>query len=156
MPTRPDLIVRLVQSDSSDFTTLVSAFFTELEERYPGLGEDEPASEQDLLIAAVAYSGDTPVACGALRELEPSAAEVKRMYVAPEARRIGAARRILAALEERADSLGYSAVRLGTGVRQPEAIALYESCGYRHIPCFGEYEGTELCVCFEKALRSTT
>jgi uncharacterized Zn finger protein (UPF0148 family) len=54
--------------------------------------------------------------------------------------------------EARARTLGYSAVRLGSGARQPEALALYESCGYCRIPLFGEYQGGTLCVCYEKAL----
>jgi len=74
------------------------------------------------------------------------------MYVAPEARRFGVARRVLEALESRGRELGYSALRLGSGLRQPEALALYESSGYSPIPLFGEYEGADVCVCFEKSL----
>lgn len=152
LPSCSDLIVRVVESDSADFAALVSALDAELEERYPGLGSDGPSPAQDLVVAAVAYSGDSPVGCGALRELEPGVGEIKRMFVVPEARRLGAARRVLEALEARARELGYSVVRLGSGVRQPEALALYESCGYRRTTLFGEYEGGTLCVCYEKAL----
>ena len=144
-------IVRFVQCDSLDFAFLVSRLDAELEDRYPGLGEDAPPPAQDLQ-AVVAYSGDAPVGCGASRELEPGVGEIKRMFVLPEARRLGVARLMLEALEARGRALGYSAVRLGSGVRQPEAVALYESCGYRRIPLFGEYEGADLCVCYEKVL----
>jgi GNAT superfamily N-acetyltransferase len=152
LPTSSDLIVRLVGSDSPDFAALVSALDAELEARYPGIGEDEPSGTQDLPVAVVAYSGDAPVGCGALRELEPGVGEIKRMFVLPEARRLGGARRMLEVLEAQARTLGYSAVRLGSGLRQPEALALYESRGYRRIPLFGEYEGGGLCVCYEKTL----
>ena len=74
------------------------------------------------------------------------------MFVLPEARGRGVARRMLAALEAQARALGYSAVRLGSGLRQPEALALYESGGYVRIPLFGEYEGADVCVCYEKSL----
>jgi len=141
-----------VECDSPDFAVLVSTLDAELEDRYPGLSTDGPPPAQDLLVAVVAYSGDAPVGCGALRELEPGVVEIKRMFVLPEARRLGAARRMLEVLEARGRALGYSAVRLGSGVRQPEALALYESCGYCRIPLFGEYEGATLCVCYEKAL----
>lgn len=151
MPPHADLTVSFVPCASADFTALSAALDADLEERYPGLGEDGPAPVSDL-IAAVAYVDGAPVGCGALRELEPGAAELKRMYVAPEARGLGVARATLAALEEKAAELGYGAVRLGTGVRQPEAISLYESSGYRRVALFGDYEGAELCVCFEKAL----
>jgi GNAT superfamily N-acetyltransferase len=141
-----------VEADSPDFVSLVSALDAELEDRYPGLSADAPASAQDLLVAVVAYGGDAPIGCGALRELEPGVGEIKRMFVLPEARGLGTARRMLEVLEAQGRALGYSAVRLGSGVRQPEALALYESCGYGRIPLFGEYEGAELCVCYEKAL----
>lgn len=147
--------VRLVERDSPDFAALVSALDAELEERYPGLSADAPSPGQDLLVAVVAvvaYSGEAPVGCGALREIAPGVGEIKRMFVLPEARGLGAARQMLEVLEARGRALGYSAVRLGSGVRQPEALALYESCGYRRIPLFGEYEGAELCVCYEKVL----
>jgi GNAT superfamily N-acetyltransferase len=147
--SEPD--VRLVASDSPDFVVLASRLDAELEERYPGLAEDAPRASKDLE-AIVAYTGETPVGCGALCELESGVGEVTRMFVAPEARRRGVARLVLAALEARARASGYSAVRLGTGVRQPEALALYESRGYRRIPLFGEYQGADLCVCYEKTL----
>ena len=152
MPSHPGLIVRVVECDSPDFAALVSNLDAELEDRYPGLSDDGPTPVQDLLAVVVAYGGDAPVGCGALRELKPGLGEIKRMFVVPQSRRLGAARRILESLEARASELGCSFVRLGTGVRQPEAMALYESCGYERIPNFGEYEGTTLCVCYQKAL----
>jgi putative acetyltransferase len=152
LASRSDLIVRLVECDSPDFAVLSSSLDAELEARYPGLGEGDTAPAQDLVAVVVAYRGDASVGCGALRELEPGVGEIKRMFVLPEARRLGAARRMLEALEMRARELDYSALRLGSGVRQPEAMALYESRGYRRVPLFGEYEGATLCVCYEKSL----
>jgi len=148
-----DLDVRVVDRDSPDFTALVSAFEAELEERYPGISEDEPSSAPDFVIVVVAYRGEAPVGCGAVCELEARVGEVKRMFVVREARGLGAARSMLGVLEMQARALGYAVLRLGSGVRQPEALALYESSGYCRIPLFGEYiDGGEHCVCFEKAL----
>jgi putative acetyltransferase len=107
------------------------------------------ASCSDLAVCLVEC--DSPD-FSALRELEPGVGEIKRMFVLPHVRRLGAGRRMLELLEARGRALGYPAVRLGSGARRPEALALYESCGYRRIPLFGEYEGAELCVCYEKAL----
>jgi len=78
--------------------------------------------------------------------------EIKRMYVAPSARRRGVGRALLAGLEEAARDLGWTVLRLETGLRQPEAIALYEESGYRRIPDFGHWAGDPLTVSFEKAL----
>ena len=74
------------------------------------------------------------------------------MYVVPERRGAGLSRRILGALEDEARALGYRRVRLETGVRQNEALALYRSSGFAEIPRYGPYVGDELSVCFEKPL----
>jgi GNAT superfamily N-acetyltransferase len=76
------------------------------------------------------------VACAGLRKLDATTAEVKRMYVRPEHRRRGHARRLLERLEEAARELGYTRVRLDTGPLQPEAAALYASAGYNPIGAY--------------------
>ncbi|MEV0113193.1 GNAT family N-acetyltransferase [Streptomyces sp. NPDC050844] len=80
-------------------------------------------------------------------------AEIKRMYVTPEARGLGLARRILAALEDDARAAGRTRMVLETGTKQPEAIALYTSTGYTPAPTkFGHYRFEDLSRCFVKAL----
>ena len=75
-----------------------------------------------------------PVCCGGLKRLDDGVAEIKRMFVVPEARSRGHARRLLAGLEDAARRLGYGRVRLDTGPTQPHAKALYASAGYVEIP----------------------
>lgn len=70
----------------------------------------------------------------------------------PEARRQGVAAALLFALEEEARGFGYDRLWLQTALRQPEAIALYDRSGYARIPCFGDYGGDPLSVCYEKSL----
>ncbi|MFI1939465.1 GNAT family N-acetyltransferase [Streptomyces purpureus] len=79
-------------------------------------------------------------------------AELKRMFVIPEARGVGLARRILAALEADARAAGRTRMVLETGDQQPEAIALYTSSGY--VPCtkFGLYRNYPNSRCFAKPL----
>jgi GNAT superfamily N-acetyltransferase len=79
-------------------------------------------------------------------------AEVKRMYVAPGARGLGLARRMLAHLEATAAGVGASALVLETGLKQPEAIALYESSGYTEMAGFGYYRDSGVSQCFGKLL----
>lgn len=100
----------------------------------------------------VGWVGGRAVACGAFRPLAPGVCEVKRMYVAPDCRGRGYARAVLAELERRAAAAGYTVARLETGVRQPEAIALYERAGYARAPNYGPYVGNEQSVCFERQL----
>lgn len=149
----PDPSVRFVGRDSPDFAALTDELDSELLVRYPALGDsDEFSAPDDLLACVIAYVGDVPIGCGALREFEPGVGEIKRMFVVRRARGLGVARLILEALEVHARELGYSALWLGTGIRQPEAIGLYESSGYRRIGQFGEYASTDQCVCYGKYL----
>jgi GNAT superfamily N-acetyltransferase len=108
----------------------------------------------------VGYLDDRPVATGAWRRrsdvlVDGSSltAEIKRMYVAPRARGRGLARSMLAHLEETARASGAEVMVLETGLRQPEAIALYESCGYLPIAGFGHYKVAPLSRCLARSLR---
>jgi ribosomal protein S18 acetylase RimI-like enzyme len=92
------------------------------------------------------------VGCGAMRPLTAGVSEIKRVYVRTDCRGRGLARRIVAALESEARTHGLKAMRLETGVLQPEAIALYKKLGYGRIPCFGEYAGDPNSLCYEKRL----
>jgi putative acetyltransferase len=102
--------------------------------------------------AVVAFEGDKPIGCGAVRPFSDDEMEVKRMFTVPEYRKKGVAREILSELERWSGDLGYQKCILETGKRQPEAIALYKKMGYRPIPNYGEYAGVENSVCFEKEL----
>jgi len=95
-----------------------------------------------------------PVGCGAIRSLSTETGEIKRMYVTPQARGKGVARKILAELEEYARQFDYHTLCLETGTRQPEAQALYESIGFRRIPAFGPYVENPTSLCYEKTLGS--
>jgi GNAT superfamily N-acetyltransferase len=107
----------------------------------------------------VGYLGDEPVATGAWRLRSDVvmagatlAAEVKRMYVVPQARGRGLARLLLAQLETTAREAGAEAMVLETGIVQPEAIALYLSSGYTPVPGFGYYRDSPLSRCFGRLL----
>jgi GNAT superfamily N-acetyltransferase len=93
-----------------------------------------------------------PAGCGGLRRIRDDTAEIKRMFVEPGARCRGLGRKILEELESAALRLGYRKVLLETGLRQPEAIQLYESAGYQRIAAYGEFSGSPLSICFEKTL----
>lgn len=144
----------LVRTDSKnqDFVNLVKLLDADLKIRD---GEDNAFYSQfskiDLIKqAVVAYKEGRPIGCGAIREYQSVRTEVKRMYVAPEGRGRGIAKKILAELESWAEELGYEGCVLETGKRQPEAIALYKKMGYRVIENYGPYAGIENSVCFEK------
>jgi GNAT superfamily N-acetyltransferase len=86
----------------------------------------------------VIYDDGVPVAGGGVKRIGEGTAEIKRMYVVPEARSRGLARLLLGALEDAAQALGYTRVRLDTGPLQAHARRLYESSGYREIAPYND------------------
>jgi putative acetyltransferase len=149
--------IRRAELGTAVVQQLIGALNNELEERYPEEGAnffrldaEEVADGRGAFL--VAYIDDRPVACGAVRLNEPGVAEIKRMYVAPEARGRGVGRLVLDELETVARQLGVERLVLETGPRQPEALALYRRAGFVEIPLFGEYVGAEFSVCMAKNL----
>ncbi len=141
-------------SQNGDFINLVRELDAELAVRD---GDEHGFYHQFNKIAAlkqvvVLYHEGKATACGAIKEIEPGIAEVKRMYTKPAFRGKGLAALVLSELEQWAMETGFKKCVLETGIRQPEAIALYKKKGYRLIPNYGQYAGVENSVCFEKLL----
>lgn len=141
-------------SDNPDFRGLVVLLDQELQERD---GEEHSFYAQFNKIdkirhGVVAYLGEQPVGCGAIKEYAPGVAEIKRMYVSDAFRRKGIARQVLGELERWAEELGFADCILETGKKQPEAIELYQSMGYDVIPNYGQYIGVENSVCMKKQI----
>ncbi|MBS1543761.1 MAG: GNAT family N-acetyltransferase [Bacteroidetes bacterium] len=103
----------------------------------------------------IAFEHDVAVGCGAIRPLDDSTMEVKRMYVAENMRGKGIGAAILKELEEWAVLLDYHVCVLETGKRQLDAIALYQKEGYVRIENYGQYRGMDNSVCFRKELGRT-
>ncbi|MFF0437273.1 GNAT family N-acetyltransferase [Streptomyces sp. NPDC004327] len=161
--------IRPTPFDHPDAVKLNEAVQLEYAERYAdddgeGEGDLTPLSPamftppQGLYLLAYDPEG-RPVATGGWRAQEAGDegyadgdAELKRMYVVPEARGLGLARRILAALEADARAAGRTRMVLETGTAQPEAIALYTSSGYEPCAKFGYYRDYPNSRCFAKAL----
>ncbi len=143
--------------DSVDARRLVGALDVELSLLYEPQQRFGPNLKPEHLkpglgTFVVARTDGRAVGCGALRRLDASSGEVKRMYVDPEVRGRGVAKHVLARLELAAAELGIRRLVLETGIHQAEAIALYSRAGFRSVPCWGEYAGSPTSVCFEKDL----
>jgi DNA-binding MarR family transcriptional regulator/GNAT superfamily N-acetyltransferase len=123
----------------------LNAYFAELDRRFetgfdPGRSISAEAHElrppAGLLL--VAFQKTEPLGCGALKFHGAEPAEIKRMWVAASARGLGIGRRLLTALETRAQAAGARMVRLETNETLTEAIHLYRSSGYVEVSAFND------------------
>jgi GNAT superfamily N-acetyltransferase len=104
-----------------------------------------------VVVTLVGYLDDRPVAHALLRRLDDDI-EIKRMYVSPDARGLGAADVLMAALEHDARAAGAQRLILHTGDRQVPAIRTYQRHGYTPIDVYEPYVGMPASLCFEKRL----
>jgi GNAT superfamily N-acetyltransferase len=152
-----NVMISILRTDSQnpDFVHLVRDLDVELAARDgPEYAFYAQFNQLDKIkYVVLALENGQALGCGALKEFDPEAAEVKRMYTAPEARGRGVASQVLAELEAWAAELGYARCFLETGQKQPEAIALYQKRGYQRIPNYGQYAGVENSLCFEKRIQ---
>ena len=153
--------IRSIAYDHPDAQKLVDRVQEFYVERYgePDYDPTTPAMfEAPAGAYFLAYLDDVPVASGAWRRSEEAAlgatvtAELKRMYVVPEAQRQGLARRMMVHIEDSARAAGHEVMVLTTGGLQHEAIALYEANGYETVEPFGFYKDDELVRCMAKRL----
>lgn len=138
-------------SNNKDFqklTSLFDAFLVEID----GDEKDFFAQYNQIYIenVLVYYENGIALGCGAFKELEPSIAEIKRMFVVPEGRGKGIATTILNELESWTKELNYTSCQLETSQKLENAIALYKKFGYKIIPNYGQYEGVESSICMKK------
>ena len=124
--------------------------------RYEGEADIGPTREAAMFLPPdgvflVVRDEGRAVGCGGVCRFDETRAELKRMYVVPDARGRGLGRLLLVALEDEARRLGYDGIVLETGDRQPEALGLYESAGYERIPCYGVYATRALSMLLREA-----
>jgi putative acetyltransferase len=150
----PTLIVA-ERPDTIDATLLIRELDEYLEPLYPREGRHGYPVEQ-LLREAVAFfvlrHDGMPVGCGGVKLFGTAYGEIKRMYVRPRFHGLGLGKLMLHHLTDYARHQGVPVVRLETGIYQPEAIGLYERCGFQRIPPFGAYREDPLSVFYEKHL----
>jgi DNA-binding MarR family transcriptional regulator/N-acetylglutamate synthase-like GNAT family acetyltransferase len=123
----------------------LAQYYAELSSRFPGgfeVSRSRDPDAQDMIPPRggfwVASADGLPLGCVGLKGTGREIAEIKRLWVAPEARGRGLSRRLMAAAEARGSELGIDLLRLDTNSALPEAAALYRKTGWREIDRFNE------------------
>ncbi|WP_430782366.1 GNAT family N-acetyltransferase [Actinoplanes sp. G11-F43] len=132
----------------------LARYAAELDELFPeGFAPSTLTRPEDVTgTQLVALEEGRPVGCGLWIRLGPGVAEVRHLWVAPEARGLGLGRKLLGRLEVDAANHGISIVRLGTHPLLTEALALYRGSGYDDIGGYSDVPYNQLA--FEKVLIS--
>jgi len=142
-PRQPQILALLAASD---------AYMATL---YPAESNhmlDVDALERPEVTFVVARVDGRALGCGAVVSSGEDWAEIKRMFVSPEARGRKLGRQLLQKLETIAIDNGATLLRLETGVKQPEALLLYRSAGFVETGPFGQYSPDPLSVFMEKPI----
>ncbi len=123
----------------------MNAYISELDTRFeagfdPGrsISADDEELRPPAGVLVLAWLGERPVGCGALKFHGDAVADLKRMWVDSAARGHGIGRRLLTELEAIAASQGTRTLRLETNGTLVEAITLYRSAGYVEVPAFSD------------------
>jgi GNAT superfamily N-acetyltransferase len=128
----------------------LNAYFDLLADRIPGIERTHvPDPDPDAHYYRpphgtflLARADGSPLACVSLKTAGPATGEVKRLWVAPAARGMGLARRMMTAVEDAARAFGMTRLILDTNEHLPEAIALYRATGWADIAPYTPFPAT--------------
>ncbi|MFE1795845.1 GNAT family N-acetyltransferase [Streptomyces sp. NPDC059517] len=133
------ITVRPVDAASPDARACLAGYAAELDGRFPeGYAATDLVPPERIAALLVAYEEERAVGCGALCALDAGTAEIRHLWVRPEARGLGLGRRLLTELEGAAAGRGHRTVRLDTHTVLKEAAAMYRTGGYTEIPPYGD------------------
>lgn len=153
--------------ESPELAHLLTESHREHLARYPELAGSyravvEPGARFLLARAADGEPVDAPeapsaIGCVAVQPLTAEgipqgAYEIKRLYVHPRARGLGAGRALLAAAERLSSQLGARVLYLETGVRHTAALRLFALCRFEPAPLYPPYLDDPFARCFSKRL----
>jgi DNA-binding MarR family transcriptional regulator/ribosomal protein S18 acetylase RimI-like enzyme len=130
---------------SVDARWCLRQYYRELDQRFEGgfdVARGNADREEEMTPPAgyfvMARLSGEPVGCGVLRRHNEVIGEIKRVWIAPSARGLGAARKILHGIESIASECGLTMLRLDTNRALKEAHALYRKEGFSEVPPFND------------------
>lgn len=142
---RAQIQIAVEPADSADARWCLGQYYAELATRFesgfdPKAGNNFDPAEMTPPKGwfVVARRDGEAVGCGALKRLEGTTGEIKRVWTAQTVRGIGVASRIMDRLEEIAAETGFSVLRLDTNATLKEAHAMYRKRGYQEIARYND------------------
>lgn len=141
--TRHRITVDRTDPETPEARYCLNEYYAELARRFEAgfdvttsLDPEAPSLRPPLGSFLVALSDGLPLGCVALKGNSGEVGEIKRLWIAPAARGLGLARRLMDRAETEARALGHTTLRLDTNRTLTEAIALYRRLGWHEIPAF--------------------
>lgn len=155
--SRDDITFQEVDYSSEMATECLRAFAAELSNRLNTGFDLENSGDPDLSqmqhphgTVIVAELGGMALGCVGIKGSGGPIAEVKRMWIAPAARGLGLAQRLMTTAEDAARALSITTLRLDTNRILVEAVGLYEKMGWAEIDRFNDDPYPD--IFFEKQL----
>jgi putative acetyltransferase len=147
-------LIRFTKANS-DFSQLVVSLDNDLDSRYGNLQKEYNAYNtlDSIHNIIIAYLSKKPVACGCYKKYDDEFVEIKRMFVDLNYRGKGIAGTVLIELENWARENGFKYAVLETGIKQPEAIGLYQKNRYQVTENYGQYISNTNSICMKKSLK---
>ncbi|MES2015544.1 MAG: GNAT family N-acetyltransferase [Pseudomonadota bacterium] len=151
------MIINFESPDQSDVIALIAELDAYQDSLYPPESRHaldlESLKQANVLFAVARDNTGQAIGCGAI-VVTPEFGEIKRLYIRPNGRGQGVARKLLTQLESRAMDAECTLLRLETGPYQPEALAFYAAAGYERRGPYGDYTNDPLSVFMQKHLLS--
>jgi putative acetyltransferase len=136
----PQIEIRPLQAgeDATAFRTLneewISRYFTLEKKDREILGDPEGKILNHGGHILMVWLGHQAVGCVALIPMGDGVYELSKMAVSPEMRGLGIGRRLLLEAITLAKRIGARSLFLGSNSKLQNAVHLYESVGFRHVP----------------------
>jgi putative acetyltransferase len=136
----PEIEIRPLETgeDATAFRTLneewITRYFTLEKKDQETLGDPENMILRKGGHIFMVYLSHETVGCVALIPIGDGVYELSKMAVSPEVRGLGIGRRLLQHAITQAKLIGAKSLFLGSNAKLANAVHLYESVGFRHVP----------------------
>jgi putative acetyltransferase len=137
---QPKIEIRplLPGDDATAFRTLneewITRHFTLEAKDIETLGDPETTILREGGHIFMLYADSKPVGCVALMPMSDGVYELSKMAISPHLRGQGLGRRLLQHAIDQARLIGAKSLFLGSNTKLSNAVHLYESVGFRHVP----------------------